>query len=34
VRLIRRVRDERRAAVFWVEHVMEAVMGWPTAAEL
>jgi branched-chain amino acid transport system ATP-binding protein len=27
VRLIRRVRDERGAAIFWVEHVMEAVMG-------
>jgi branched-chain amino acid transport system ATP-binding protein len=27
VRLIRRVRDERGTAVFWVEHVMEAVMG-------
>ncbi len=26
-RLIRRVRDERGTAVFWVEHVMEAVMG-------
>jgi branched-chain amino acid transport system ATP-binding protein len=25
--LIRRVRDERGAAVFWVEHVMEAIMG-------
>jgi branched-chain amino acid transport system ATP-binding protein len=27
MRLIRRVRDERGAAVFWVEHVMEAIMG-------
>jgi branched-chain amino acid transport system ATP-binding protein len=27
MRLIRRIRDERGAAVFWVEHVMEAVMG-------
>jgi branched-chain amino acid transport system ATP-binding protein len=25
--LVRRVRDERGAAVFWVEHVMEAIMG-------
>ena len=24
---IRRIRDERGAAVFWVEHVMEAIMG-------
>ena len=27
MRLIRRIRDERGAAIFWVEHVMEAVMG-------
>jgi branched-chain amino acid transport system ATP-binding protein len=27
MRLIRRLRDERGAAVFWVEHVMEAIMG-------
>jgi branched-chain amino acid transport system ATP-binding protein len=27
MRLIRRIRDERGAAVFWVEHVMEAIMG-------
>jgi len=27
VRLIRRIRDERGVAVFWVEHVMEAIMG-------
>lgn len=27
MRLLRRVRDERGAAVFWVEHVMEAIMG-------
>ncbi len=27
MRLIRRIRDERGAAVFWIEHVMEAVMG-------
>lgn len=27
MRLIRRVRDERGAAIFWVEHVMEAIMG-------
>jgi ABC-type branched-subunit amino acid transport system ATPase component len=27
MRLIRRIRDERGAAVLWVEHVMEAVMG-------
>jgi branched-chain amino acid transport system ATP-binding protein len=27
MRLIRRVRDERGATVFWVEHVMEAIMG-------
>lgn len=27
MRLVRRIRDERGAAVFWVEHVMEAVMG-------
>jgi ABC-type branched-subunit amino acid transport system ATPase component len=27
MRLIRRIRDERGAAIFWVEHVMEAIMG-------
>ena len=27
MQLIRRVRDERGAAIFWVEHVMEAIMG-------
>jgi branched-chain amino acid transport system ATP-binding protein len=27
MRLLRRIRDERGAAVFWVEHVMEAIMG-------
>jgi branched-chain amino acid transport system ATP-binding protein len=27
MRLIRRIRDERGAALFWVEHVMEAIMG-------
>jgi branched-chain amino acid transport system ATP-binding protein len=27
MRLIRRIRDERGAAMFWVEHVMEAIMG-------
>ncbi len=27
MRVVRRIRDERGAAVFWVEHVMEAVMG-------
>lgn len=27
MRLIRRIRDERGAAIFWVEHVMDAVMG-------
>ena len=27
MRLIRRIRDERGAAVFWIEHVMEAMMG-------
>src|SRR5262249_61263362 len=27
MRLIRRIRDERGAAVLWIEHVMEAVMG-------
>ena len=27
MRLIRRIRDERGATVFWVEHVMEAIMG-------
>jgi branched-chain amino acid transport system ATP-binding protein len=27
MRLIRRVRDQRGAAIFWVEHVMEAIMG-------
>lgn len=27
MRLIRRIRDERVAAVLWVEHVMEAIMG-------
>src|SRR5690606_5252636 len=27
MRLIRRLRDERGVAIFWVEHVMEAVMG-------
>jgi branched-chain amino acid transport system ATP-binding protein len=27
MRLIRRIREERGAAVFWVEHVMEAIMG-------
>ncbi len=27
MRLIRRIRDERGAAVLWVEHVMEAIMG-------
>jgi branched-chain amino acid transport system ATP-binding protein len=26
-RLVRRIRDERGAAIFWVEHVMEAIMG-------
>ena len=27
MRLVRRIRDERGAAIFWVEHVMEAIMG-------
>ncbi|HSE93870.1 MAG TPA: ABC transporter ATP-binding protein [Methylomirabilota bacterium] len=27
MRLIRRIRDERGAAILWVEHVMEAIMG-------
>ena len=27
MRLIRRIRDERGAAVLWIEHVMKAVMG-------
>jgi branched-chain amino acid transport system ATP-binding protein len=27
MRLVRRIRDERGAAIFWIEHVMEAIMG-------
>ncbi|MCS6780501.1 MAG: ABC transporter ATP-binding protein, partial [Geminicoccaceae bacterium] len=27
MRLVRRIRDERGATVFWIEHVMEAIMG-------
>jgi ABC-type branched-subunit amino acid transport system ATPase component len=27
MRLVRRIRDERGAAILWVEHVMDAIMG-------